>query len=147
MTPFQVKLAYDYEHERRQLERHHLTHKDTPKSNPVASGVTGAGLGLALGAGLGLLAAYGRVPLNPMKSTAIGAAAGTAIGALGGFAGAMNKNYAIDESNEIASMPDEDRSAYLRRIARDKEIAAREAAEWDRAHYQSTRSDFRRLYT
>lgn len=143
---FLEKIAYDYDHERRQLEREHEARSVQPKESRGAKALAGAGLGLALGAGLGYVAAHGRVPMNPLISAGVGAALGTAAGALSGFAQAMNNNLNVDESQGVMDMPDEDRAAYLKAVARKKELDEIEKSHWDRAHFQARRSDLRRFY-
>jgi len=147
-TPFtqSIKLAYDYEHETKELQQYHRSNQDMPKRHVGESALTGGGVGALVGAGVGLLAAAGRVPLNGMNAAMAGVVVGTIGGARLGALGALAVNSGIDHSRAIMEQPAKDRKAMLASVARRREIAEREAREWERAHYQTARSDLRRIY-
>jgi len=141
-----IKLAYDYEHESKELQQYHRANQDMPKRDVGKSALGGAGVGALLGMGAGMLVAHGRVPLNGMNAAMAGAVIGTIGGAGLGALGASATNSGIDRSRAIMNQPSKDRKPMLAAMARQREIAAREAREWERTQYQTTRSDLRRVY-
>ena len=141
-----IKLAYDYEHESKELQQYHRANQDMPKRHVGESALTGGGVGALVGAGVGLLAAAGRVPLNGMNAAMAGVVVGTIGGAGLGALTALTVNSGIDQSRAIMNQPSKDRKPMLAAMARQQEIAEREAREWQRTHYQTTRSDLRRIY-
>jgi len=147
-SPFieSIKLAYDYEHESKELQQYHRANQNRPKRDVGRSALGGAGIGAILGAGAGLIAAHGRIPMNGMNAALMGTVIGTIGGASFGALGAASTNSSIDESRAIMEQPAKDRKAMLAAMARRREIAEREAREWERTHYQTARSDLRRIY-
>lgn len=141
-----VKSAYDYAHESRQLDGQLQAFQHQEEKSPFLEAVEKGLVGAAVGAGLGYIAGHGRVPLDVKKTVGFGARLGGAMGLVGGAAGAMHHNSAVQESRRVVQMSAPEKADYLRSQARANEIEDQNRQDWDKAYYLSNRADLRRFY-
>jgi hypothetical protein len=148
----QEKKAYDYAHEVREKEQHHDAHsKATPldpdteaakgrKGGRWIGGINGGILGGVLG---GMGGSGKHMALGALAGAGLGAWAGHHMGHHAGLAAATESKLGIEHSKHIMAMPPDERKDYFQHLARNDEISAREADEWDRHNDREMNAEWR----
>lgn len=138
------KRAYDYAHEAQQEEEYNKDRSGQTPMDPNQAMSTGTNIGGLLG---GLGGGYAGFQQGKGKGALIGGLMGVLGGALLGrglgYMTAMSDKLGIEEAQRIMSMPKQQRTNYLKSLARDGEISERESREWSREWREESRNDRR----